>query len=550
MKFCPNCGAKVAIDNAKFCMECGTSFKDFVNKANEPIVEEPQDDFFAEAVENNTLENDSGFFSDMGEAVKKEDNANNALIEDATRYFLQGDVRRAETVLSDIKSKDTRVRHMLATIYQTGGDGFEADDNKAIDITSPNDDDKDIKGILCVNFFNHYCRSDSAKKDPMYNDIIRLLNNELPKAERDCKGPFDEYELGFFYVDNNQYRNIEKGKMYLERASSHDMWPAQFILGTAYENGLFGKIDYNKAYRYYEKSAKKGMAIAAQSLGTMLYWGNGCNENHKEAKKWYLIGAKQNDPLCVHQVGVICEEEGNYSEAIKWLEKAVSLPDNPYLENACAELGTLLINGNDDPVIPTNHIRGFQLIQKALSINPKNGQALLGLAMAYACEDIPEMANVEPEQRLEMFKRYCNEAMKYSEGAIREEARSALAHLEKMERESANQQNSEGCFITTAVCDRFGKDDDCYELTMFRDFRDNWLAFQDDGKSLIKEYYIVAPKIVSAINQLPNARTIYREIWDTYLEKCLSYIEQAKWLDCKEKYVEMVQNLRKKYTDN
>ena len=29
------------------------------------------------------------------------------------------------------------------------------------------------------------------------------------------------------------------------------------------------------------------------------------------------------------------------------------------------------------------------------------------------------------------------------------------------------------CFVTTAVCDSFGKSDDCFELTTFRNFRDN-----------------------------------------------------------------------------
>ena len=39
-----------------------------------------------------------------------------------------------------------------------------------------------------------------------------------------------------------------------------------------------------------------------------------------------------------------------------------------------------------------------------------------------------------------------------------------------------------GCFITSAVCESFGKPDDCYELTMFRSFRDNYLAKEQDGE--------------------------------------------------------------------
>ena len=36
-----------------------------------------------------------------------------------------------------------------------------------------------------------------------------------------------------------------------------------------------------------------------------------------------------------------------------------------------------------------------------------------------------------------------------------------------------------GCYITTAVCEFYGKPDDCHELTQFRKFRDEWLAKQE-----------------------------------------------------------------------
>lgn len=541
MKFCPNCGAKVLIENAKFCMECGTSFKDYADSVD-GVKEEPHNDFFSEAAESSTSENDGGFFSEMGEAVKEEDSANKKLIEDATKYFIRGDLRTAERILSDVKNKDKRVRHMLAVIYQFGGEGVDIDNNKAIDLLITDD----MSGILCVNVFTEYYRNEN-ESNPEYNDMVNRLVTELPEAERACQGPFEEYELGVFYILDSRYKDVNKGKRYLEKADSHDMWPAQFYLGVAYENGVFGSVDYNKAYRFYEKAAKKGMAAAAQKLGTMLYWGNGCNENHREAKKWYLIGAKQNDSLCMHQLGMIYEEEENYHEAIRWLEKSASLPNSTCQEESCAELGLLLLNGNNIPTIPTNHIRAYQYTKMALSINPKNGAALFGLAISYLCEDIPEMADYEPEQRIALFKQYCNEAIRNSDGALRDEARKTLAGIERMERESANQGNSGGCFITTAVCDSFGKADDCYELTMFRSFRDNWLLNQTDGKDLIDEYYRIAPRIVDKIEKLSDSKKIYLNIWEQYLKPCLSYIEKKDYLMCTEKYVEMVQDLKNKY---
>ena len=104
-----------------------------------------------------------------------------------------------------------------------------------------------------------------------------------------------------------------------------------------------------------------------------------------------------------------------------------------------------------------------------------------------------------------------------------------------------------GCFITTAICENFGKPDDCYELTTFRNFRDTWLAAQPDGKSLIAEYYSIAPAIVKKINSLTDAANIYKNLWQKYLEPCLKFIERGDNQSCKRLYIEMVTSLKKNF---
>ena len=103
------------------------------------------------------------------------------------------------------------------------------------------------------------------------------------------------------------------------------------------------------------------------------------------------------------------------------------------------------------------------------------------------------------------------------------------------------------CFITTAVCAADGKADDCFELTTFRSFRDDWLVNQSDGKSLIDRYYEIAPKIVAAIEQNTNSAEIYRGIRTEYLEPCLQFIARNNFNECKDKYIEMVRALELKY---
>lgn len=122
------------------------------------------------------------------------------------------------------------------------------------------------------------------------------------------------------------------------------------------------------------------------------------------------------------------------------------------------------------------------------------------------------------------------------------DARLSVAEAELREK---SKKSDDGCFITTAVCSSFGKPDDCYELTTFRNFRDTWLAAQPDGKNLIAEYYAVAPKIVAAINRLAEPSRLYREIWEIFLEPCLKNIERGRFSDCKKIYVAMVKQLEK-----
>jgi serine/threonine protein kinase len=103
------------------------------------------------------------------------------------------------------------------------------------------------------------------------------------------------------------------------------------------------------------------------------------------------------------------------------------------------------------------------------------------------------------------------------------------------------------CFITTAVCEYLNKPDDCYELTILRGFRDNWLAAQPSGEALIKEYYKIAPIIVTALNLSNEKETIYRNLWSKYISPCIKLIELKAYSTCMDLYMEMVNNLKLKF---
>ncbi|GEM_PF-4218961 len=115
--------------------------------------------------------------------------------------------------------------------------------------------------------------------------------------------------------------------------------------------------------------------------------------------------------------------------------------------------------------------------------------------------------------------------------------------------DSDSSKNDGGCYITTAVCGLYDKPDDCYELTLLRRFRDNWLMSQEHGSELIDEYYNTAPKIVAKINAHPERTSIFSAIYNNYILPCVRLIEENKNEECKSLYSKMVITLGKKFIE-
>ncbi len=97
------------------------------------------------------------------------------------------------------------------------------------------------------------------------------------------------------------------------------------------------------------------------------------------------------------------------------------------------------------------------------------------------------------------------------------------------------------CFITSATLRTLNKPDDCYELQTFRRFRDTWL--KETHPEDIVHYYLVAPKIVEAIDAKDDSKEIYESIWRTRLQKCLALIENEENESAYREYKSMVEEL-------
>lgn len=91
---------------------------------------------------------------------------------------------------------------------------------------------------------------------------------------------------------------------------------------------------------------------------------------------------------------------------------------------------------------------------------------------------------------------------------------------------SEKDKGAGSCYLTSACMNHFQEkfDDNCYELTILRWFRDNFVSEED-----IKHYYEVAPTIVEAINQEEKSDIIYNYIYDNVVDYCVIQIEQGNY---------------------
>lgn len=115
------------------------------------------------------------------------------------------------------------------------------------------------------------------------------------------------------------------------------------------------------------------------------------------------------------------------------------------------------------------------------------------------------------------------------------------------DRDNGTQEKSSGsgCYLTTACMRHFNEsfDDNCYELTILRWFRDNFVLKED-----IEHYYDVAPMIVEAIDKEEKSETIYDYIYDNIVDYCTEQIVQGNYDAAYNRYKNSVIVLENQFT--
>jgi TPR repeat protein len=110
--------------------------------------------------------------------------------------------------------------------------------------------------------------------------------------------------------------------------------------------------------------------------------------------------------------------------------------------------------------------------------------------------------------------------------------------------------SSKGCFLTTATCLALGKEDNCEEILAFKKYRDEQLINDQDGSTLIREYYRIAPEILKKISIEEDKDAIFQMLYDRFIAIGYAQLLNTDFVEAKATYIKMVEYLCERYQVN
>jgi hypothetical protein len=110
--------------------------------------------------------------------------------------------------------------------------------------------------------------------------------------------------------------------------------------------------------------------------------------------------------------------------------------------------------------------------------------------------------------------------------------------------------SSWSCFITTACVEARGLPDDCEELTLLRAFRDGFMRSQPRGEELIQEYYRIAPRIVSKIQESDACSAVLERLYRELVLRSVELIRRGRNEEALENYCAHVRQLSEQYPED
>ena len=101
---------------------------------------------------------------------------------------------------------------------------------------------------------------------------------------------------------------------------------ANFLMGTAYAEGLGKPVDAAAAVYWYRRAAAAGVTLAQHNLGNVYESGTGVVQSDTEAARWWRLAADKGDAITQLRLGEAYEQgrgvERDLESALYWYQES------------------------------------------------------------------------------------------------------------------------------------------------------------------------------------------------------------------------------------
>lgn len=159
----------------------------------------------------------------------------------------------------------------------------------------------------------------------------------------------------------------------------------RYRIGKMHCYGLGTQQDYEKAFKWFLKSAEEGNRFAQYSLGNLYYYGNGTDKDLSQAFQWYMKSAKQGQPYASYSMAQMYDKGEYVSQSEENAQRYYKAALSGFLEleskdqaddNLFYKMGTMYKNGLGTDIDMDKAINYFMRSAELNNINAKRTLAL------------------------------------------------------------------------------------------------------------------------------------------------------------------------------
>ena len=219
-----------------------------------------------------------------------------------------------------------------------------------------------------------------------------------PDSSRSKSGNKPEASLSDTVASSGSDNNFNK----VEKKAGQGDVEAQFRLGVLYDLGDGVEQNHTEAVKWYRLAAKQGHAKAQSNLGISYREGEGVEQNHTEAVKWFRLAAEQAHANAQCSLGISYQEgagvEQNHTEAVKWFRLAAEQG------NATAQFNLGVLYGNGEGVVQ-NYSEAYIWLSLASAGNDPDARKARDKVARKLDSNAMKNAQAEATRRAEKIRR-------------------------------------------------------------------------------------------------------------------------------------------------